>query len=61
MSNQSDTPETDEVCANPNSAHANFFLMRDHARKLERERDEARKIAEKDRDAYPGSYKLPWE
>ena len=37
-----DTPETDAVDAATEEVHAAFFMMRSHAWKLERERDEAR-------------------
>jgi hypothetical protein len=38
----SDTPETDALNAERQEVHASFFIMLNHARKLERERDEAR-------------------
>lgn len=63
MNEQSDTPETDDEWNRLAAMdHPEFERnLADHARKLERERDEARAIAEGDRDAYPGTYKLPWE
>ena len=49
------TPETDElkedIWATPYVDGQDFDLMVDHARKLERERDEAREIARELRDA----------
>ena len=42
-----DTPETDAVDAATEEVHAAFFMMRSHAWKLERERDEARVLADR--------------
>ena len=54
-STMSYTPETDElkedIWATPYVDGQDFDLMVDHARKLERERDEAREIARELRDA----------
>lgn len=67
MSNQSDTPETDNVW-NRFAAmdHPEFEkALCDHARKLERERDEARREAEAYRDITQNSkwpkHRYPWE
>ena len=63
-----DTPETEKARAEyletiwTSGARITKDLVPiEHARRLERERDEARAYAEADRDACLASYKLPWE
>lgn len=60
----SDTPETDAT-ANPLWGDAQeLCLLRDLSRKLERERDNARRMAEGLRSVAcekRGTFKLPWE
>jgi hypothetical protein len=63
MNNTTDTPETDEA-ERKHYWEGDFFGEEttheayEHARKLERERDEARRLAT---DAYWGAFDLPWE
>ena len=75
MSDQTDTPETDAVMLTAAQVRRHipepgFPLVRyDYARRLERERDEARKLAEQWRELWRGrdstslvpSLRLPWE
>ena len=63
-----DTPETDmaraeylETIWTSGARITKDLVPIEHARRLERERDEARAYAEADRDASLASYKLPWE
>lgn len=65
----SETPETDAVWLEVAKIDAKHVprVLRDHAEKLERERDEARKIADQWRRAYGREIPLqvmprqPWE
>lgn len=57
----SDTPETDHVIKYHEYGQLSA-CMQQHARKMERERDEAREIAEEGRLGHiPSNRKFPWE
>ena len=49
MNTDTPTPETDAVDASRHEVHAAYFIMRSHACKLERERDEAREQLDAER------------
>ena len=60
----SDTPETDDADLQTFHIYATHYrLMLKHAKRLERERNEARAIAKRYKDTYEYNFipKLPWE
>lgn len=58
----SDTPETDKTASHEGSWDTKALRMTDKARRLERERDEARRIAEEGRlGRIPSNRVFPWE
>jgi len=58
----SDTPETDRLMADYGGHHPHPMEAVDLARKLERERDEARRVAKECQfSEWSSADKLPWE
>ena len=60
---KSDTPETDAIheVRTDREVLSQYYHVLDHARKLERERDEARRLAEKYAEVFEHRFDLPWE